>query len=96
MPAAEDRQARALEGMERAAREANKIMATLNENIVAMFKYLKEAIEKDQEYVDTMRAASDGPNQMSIDDLRAQAEKAQQEREERAASEARPTGEGVE
>lgn len=48
VPAAEDRQAKALESMERSARELNKIMAALNENFVKMFAYLKDAIERDE------------------------------------------------
>lgn len=51
VPAAEDRQAKALESMERSARELNKIMVTLNENFVKMFAYLKDAIERDNERV---------------------------------------------
>lgn len=44
MPAAEDRQAKALEEISRNTRELTKIMATMNENFVAFGKIFKEAL----------------------------------------------------
>jgi len=91
MPAAEDRQAKALEDISHSAKELVKIMATMNENFAGAFKYLKEAIERDDQ-----RVYGDDPNQLTLDQLRENAEKAEalarKQRDERAEYEAR-TGE---
>lgn len=89
MAPAEDRQAKALEGVERGVKELVKVMGTMNENLVIAFKYIKQEIEKDQ---GDFEAGIDSKNQMSIDDLRAASEKAEKERAERAEYENR-TGE---
>lgn len=76
MAAAEDRQARALEDLARSGREMVKILATFNENFVASFKFLQEQVEKAEEFD---RELAENPNQMSIDELRAKAEREEYE-----------------
>lgn len=52
MPAAEDRQAKALEGIDRNIRELVRVMATMNENFVAVFAALKGVIDKEEARVE--------------------------------------------
>jgi hypothetical protein len=66
MPAAEDRQTKALQEIAQHNKELVKIFATMNENVVNMFRYIKEQIEKDE-------AVANDPNQLSIDELREKA-----------------------
>lgn len=75
MAAAEDRQAKALESLDHSVKQLVKIMATFNENTVKAFNFLQEKFEQ---------AVAVEENQMSIDDLRAQAEKEHADREQRA------------
>lgn len=49
MPAAEDRQAKALEGIERSVKEVVKILDVFNTNFVASFNFLQEQAERDKQ-----------------------------------------------
>lgn len=73
MPAAEDRQAKALEGIHYTNKELVKVMTAVNGNLLAIAKIFKNAFESTQET---------HPNQMSLDDIRIKEEKARAERAE--------------
>lgn len=83
MAAAEDRQAKALQEIAHHNKELVKVVATLNDNLVKMFKYIKNAIknaiekedERFREDLEASAEASNNPNQMTLDEIRAQAEK---------------------
>lgn len=81
MPSPEDRQAKALEQIRLDTRGISKALEALNDNFVIAFKFLKHKIEEDE------ARYADNPNQMTLDDLRAQEEKAVREREQQAAFE---------
>lgn len=54
MASNDDRQTRAIESMEKSAKEMVRVMATLNANFVMAFTFMKEQIEKDQADTDRL------------------------------------------
>lgn len=54
MASNDDRQTRAIESMEKSAKEMVRVMATLNANLVMALDYIKEQIEKDQADTDRL------------------------------------------
>lgn len=79
MPAAEDRQAKALEALV-------KVVTTMNENMVGAFAYIKKQIEEDNEQI---KAYNTDLNQIGLDELKVEinkvrTEKAEEDRRARA------------
>lgn len=71
----EERQAQALKEIAHHNKELVRVMSTLNENLVKMFEYMKKEIEKDSELLPSPWEDS---AQMTIDQLRANAERAEE------------------
>lgn len=59
MPSPEERQAKALEGILHALRESNRVMITMNENIVTLGKTFQKWLEIEDEPTPNIQAAPD-------------------------------------
>jgi hypothetical protein len=59
MATAEDRQAKALEAIANSGKEMGKVLSALNDNLVAMFKYIKHQIELDNSRLERLGVLED-------------------------------------